>query len=608
MNMESGDTFHRQDRKRPPFVRLLVGLVVVLLVGFGLYQGCSLTAPTATPSPTPEGELGIATSYPTTEGTAAPPSVTATSATASPTPTKAPSDERWAFVLLGYGGGNHEGGYLTDSIMVVIADPSRKTMTLLSIPRDSWVPLLFDGENATYGKVNEAYAQVKETGLHPERLPRYKGDNGAGNFVKDTLSQLLGIPIDNYLALDFAGFREMIDAVGGIEVEVPDSFSALYPANDDPSIDASWMTVTFAKGKEHMDGERAIQFARAREAIDNPSEGTDFARSRRQRIILEAFKSQLFQPGGLIHLPQILAISAQHLDTDYAIQDVGQLGQFIMSWKDVRFYQTALSLSNYLGEDTGPGGAYVLVPGTPANSWGQIRAFARRLWQDPATGVALAGTRITVVNNTAQPGVAEQLSETLARLGYRVTEPLTGSPQADSRLVDRSGGKAALVVEQLRKDLGTDFQQVSEPAQSIDNELVLELGWNDVRLADLVVTEDEAAPSSAVGIQGAGVWLPAVATPESPATETPGQSTESESTPSPLPTETALPEDSTTATGTPESSPTVLPTETVVESATPTSTASPAEQATTVTPTETGAWPLATPTSESTTATPEGQY
>lgn len=599
-NSEPPDTYHTELRRRPPFVKLLIGLVVVLLLGFGLFQGCSRLSPPATPSP--EATSTAVTPRPTVEQTAVAASSATASPTPSPTPTVASSDKRWAFVLLGYGGGNHDGANLTDSIMVAIVDPAKKTMTLLSIPRDSWVPMLFDGKNAVYGKVNEAYAQTKDDYLHPERLPRYKGGNGAGNFVKDTLSSLIGIPIDNYMALDFVGFREMIDAVGGIDVEVPDSFSAAYPANDDPSVDASWITVTFTKGKEHMNGERAMQFARAREAIDNLSEGTDFARSRRQRIILEAFKSQLLQPGGLIHLPQILAIASQHLDTDYAIQDVGQIGQLIMSWKDMTIYQTALSNSNYLNDDTGPGGAYVLVPGTPDSSWSQIRAFVRRLWQDPATGVAMAGTRISVVNCTAQPGVAEKVTGTLRQLGYIVGPPTTGTPKAESQLIDQSNGNASLVIDQLETDLGATFPQASEASGSQTGGLVLEIGWNDVRLADLTVPVDQSAPSSAYGIQGSGAWSPATATPEPQhrATEVPATPTQTEATPTVSPTGTPLPEETATETATSEPGATAAPTENPAATATPAPTATSEGQPNTATPAATEAAPPAT---ESATAT-----
>src|SRR6185437_3881374 len=141
------------------------------------------------------------------------------------------------------------------------------------------------------------------------------------------------------------------------------------PANDDPSINANWITIRFASGPQHMDGERAIEYARARETLDNSGEGSDFARSRRQRLIIEAFKQRVLQPGGLLHVPQLLSIASQHLDTNYAVPAVTQLSQLALDWKDVHFYQTALTIGNYLEEGTGPDGAYLLVPSSPDHSW-----------------------------------------------------------------------------------------------------------------------------------------------------------------------------------------------------------------------------------------------
>ncbi len=344
-------------------------------------------------------------------------------------PSKEPSDSRFAFLLMGYGGAGHDGAYLTDSMMVVIADPVRKTLAMLSLPRDAWAPLVFSDKTTVYNKLNTAYAFALDARLYPDRLARYKGGQGAGTFAMDTVSRLLGIPVSYYVALDFAGFREMIDAVGGVDVFVPVAFRASYPANDDSSIDPSWTIVSFAKGQQHMGGERAIQYARAREVLDNYAEGSDFARSRRQRLIMEAFEAKLFQPEGLARMPQLLGVAAGHLDTNYNVPTAVQTAQMAMEWKDVRFYQAALTNENYLTEATGLGGAYILVPRTPDFSWSQVWALTRRLWQDPELGAALANTEIVVENNAGAAGVAGMLGTVLSRLGYRVGTPAGGGRQ-----------------------------------------------------------------------------------------------------------------------------------------------------------------------------------
>lgn len=431
---------------------------------------------------------------------------------ASGVPTKQASDPRYAFLLLGYGGGAHDGAYLTDSIMVVVVDPAQKALTLLSLPRDLWAPMTFNGQTSVYNKLNTGYAFAKYTNLYPDRLPRYKGNQGGGTLVMDTIARLLGIPVSYYLALDFEGFREMIDLVGGIDVNIPNSFSASYPANDNPDIDPSWTVVRFRKGLEHMGGERAIEYARARETLDNIDEGSDFARSRRQRLIMEAFKERLTQPSAIVRIPQLLAAGSSHVDTNYTIPSAAQLAQLAADWNSVRFYQAALTGENYLIPATGPQGMYILVPDAPNQSWGNIRAFARRLWDDPELGDAMAGTEIVVENDTGVSGLGSKVSTVLAKLGYRVGAPTTGTTRINSGLIDRTGGQVPRLVAQLETDLGLQLPLSSVPKGTSRTGIVFQLGSADVALANLVVPADPSAPSSAAGIVQAGSWAPEVPT------------------------------------------------------------------------------------------------
>ena len=462
---------------------------------------------------------------------------------ASPAPAQTPAqasraeeDGRFAVLLLGYGGGGHGGALLTDSVMVAIVDPGQKTLTLLSMPRDAWVPLLFDGRQPVYGKLNTAYAYARDPHLHPERLPRYLGEHGAGRFASDTVARLLGIPIDAYVAFDFQGFVELIDAVGGVDVDVPSTFTAQYPRHSDPRVDPGWMLVHFQAGQEHMDGQRALVFARARLAVDNVAEGNDFARSRRQHLILTALKNKLLQPAGLARLPQLLAIAHQRGDSDYTLPSPSDLARLILAWKDVRVYQATLTTSNYMQVGTGPDDSYILLPRAPGASWAQIGAFARRLWADPALGQALGDTTVAVINRSGRPGLAKQVGDRLAALGYVVSGVADGSAVAQSILLDRSGGLAEPLLSSLARDLGLEASRtVVEPA-GLRPQVVVELGQD---AATQIVTDlppsDREAPSSAWGVRIFGDWVPTVPT----TTPTPAGTTLTAAglTPSALPTQ-----------------------------------------------------------------------
>ena len=531
---------------------VLAAVVVLMVLALGLIPLYFLaTAPRngravlARLTPTPTVPSSVLKPAPTAIGQPSADPTTEAQQTPVPIPTVSLGDQRFAILLLGYGGGNHDGAYLTDSMMVVIVDPSGKTLTLVSLPRDSWVPLLFDGTSAVYNKVNTAYAFAKDPTLYPDRLEKYTGGKGAGTFASDTVSRLLGVPITYYVGMDFDGFRQMINAVGGVDVDVPTGFAARYPVNDDPQIDASWTIVTFNSGIQHMDGERAIEYARARETIDNSGEGSDFARSRRQRLIIEAFKTRLMQPGGLVHLPQLLGIASQHVDTNYAIPAIPQLAQLALDWKDVKIYQTALTADNYLEEGTGPQGTYLLVPASTDHSWAQIRAFMRHVWENPAAGVAMAATNIVVENDSGAPGLAERVSEALSALGYQVDNPVTGSPRAQTEVLDGTGGQAGPEIEQLRKDLGLKTVAVATPvvngsgtvgsaAPATDaSRLILQLGADAADLT-LTVPDDSQAPSSTVGVVSFGAWSPDAGQP-TPAATTASVSADGNPTPVPEP-------------------------------------------------------------------------
>jgi LCP family protein required for cell wall assembly len=464
--------------------------------------------PAVTPAPartaTKSGVDSVSVPGPSAEATAAPVVV----------PSEAGTDSRYAFLLLGYGGQGHDGAYLTDSMMLVVVDPDQKSLTMLSIPRDSWVPLYFDGKNPIYNKINTAYALAQDPTLYPERLTKYSGDSGPGVFAADSISRLFGVPVRYYLGLDFAGFRQMIDTVGGIDVDVPASFSARYPANDDPSIDASWTTVKFVAGQQHMNGERAIEFARARESLDNLSEGTDFARSRRQRLIIEAFKNRLFQPGGMLHLPQLIGIGASHVDTNYSIPDVAGLSQLALSWHDVKFYQTALTAQNFLEEATGPDGTYALVPSSADHSWAAVTSFVKRLWSDPASGVAVSQSRVLVENDTGVSGIGGHVSSVLGGLGYSVDSPTYGTLRSSSRLIDGSGTHAGQALAPLlEQDLQLKSLDVVEDPAATSGEVTLQLGSADVKAGTLPLPREMTAPASNVGILNFGSWSPDVGAP-----------------------------------------------------------------------------------------------
>lgn len=186
------------------------------------------------------------------------------------------------FVLLGIGGGSHEGPDLTDSIQVANLDLQNARVRILGIPRDIWIESSKDKINTLY-----TYAEKKSPG-------------SGLNSMQDTLQKLTGTNITFTAVINFDHFSELIDTLGGIDVVVANSFiDDHYPIkgkeNDtcggDTSYKCRYKTLSFTAGKNHFDGETALAFVRSRYSTSD--EGNDFARLQRQQSVIEAIIEKL---------------------------------------------------------------------------------------------------------------------------------------------------------------------------------------------------------------------------------------------------------------------------------------------------------------------------
>ena len=145
-----------------------------------------------------------------------------------------------------------------DTIMVITADLAAPDLGLLSIPRDLYLSIPGQGEN----RINTAHIFGE--------LDRPGG--GPGRTVA-AVTQNFGIPLDGWVRVDFAGFIAIVDAIGGIEIDVPEAvIDHAYPTED-----YGTMTLNIPAGLQRMDGERALQYARSRHS------GSDFDRAERQQ-------------------------------------------------------------------------------------------------------------------------------------------------------------------------------------------------------------------------------------------------------------------------------------------------------------------------------------
>lgn len=185
-------------------------------------------------------------------------------------------------LFLGIAGEDRDGPNLSDSIVVVSYDLKINHLTTISIPRDVWSEALQDKINSAY-----AYGEAKK--------------KGAGFILaKAEVETITGQPIHYGAAINFDQFEKLIDFIGGVEVSVENSFiDKEFPiagkendlCDNDPHYKCRYKTVSFTKGVSLMDGQTALNFVRSRHA--EGSEGTDFAREKRQQKVMEAIKNKL---------------------------------------------------------------------------------------------------------------------------------------------------------------------------------------------------------------------------------------------------------------------------------------------------------------------------
>ena len=221
----------------------------------------------------------------------------------------------------------------SDSIMIVHTDPSRHRLVYLSIPRDLRVPVPGHGED----RVNVAF-QI-----------------GGPALAIQTVSAYTGLSVNHVIVVDFGEFRQLIDALGGVDVYVPKPiltfpFDCPYSA----SRCASWRGYHFGKGMQHMNGRRALVYSRIRENRLNPAD-TDVARGARQQQIVQAVLSKITGVKTMLELPWLAADLLKPMATDLSAGDLMQLG-----WIKLRASRT---LHCRLGGDSQSfGGAFEIAP------------------------------------------------------------------------------------------------------------------------------------------------------------------------------------------------------------------------------------------------------
>lgn len=348
-------------------------------------------------------------------------------------------------LMLGRGGGNHDAPDLTDSLILASIDPVNHTSILFSIPRDLWVTVPGHGVM----KLNAAWEQG---------VFKYQGNGHTGTndpnavkagfkLVDQTISEAIGIKINYNIILNFDAFKQSIDTVNGVNINVPtdliDPTMAWENAND---------PVLAHAGQQAMDGKKALSYVRSRET------SSDFARSQRQRAVMLALKDKITSLNTLsnpLKISGLLNAFGNNIQTDLSLNNASRLYEITKTIDDST--TTSISLADGptpLVTTGNVNGQSVVLPKAGLFKYDAIQAYIRSQLKDPY--IVRENASIMVLNGTTLPGLATAKANELKAYGYNVIStantPTTGWTQ--TTLVDLTKGKDKYTRNYLEKHFG----------------------------------------------------------------------------------------------------------------------------------------------------------
>lgn len=347
----------------------------------------------------------------------------------------------------------------TDTIIVLHIDPTQKWASMVSIPRDSCAEIPgYDAPGTCSQRINAAYELGYKEGIAQNMtIPSTQ----AMALTRDTVANMLNINIDYVAQVDFKGFRKIVDAVGGITIDVQRPlWDATYPTDDD---DYGVIRLYIPAGLQHMDGTTALRYARSRH------QDADYGRSRRQQDVIRALIQTLKDKGLLDQIDSLDNLAEQlkgSFYTDLPIDDLGNLralaglGSDIANGRIKSVKWDTSSVIGYMDE-----AQYVPI-WDPAS----IEATVDQLLTSPIpdTNSPVDGSSntpsddnlsIEVINGAQISGLAGDVATHLENREYQLLNPSTASTVYDTTKIIDFGNHKELR-EQLAAELGISSRNI----------------------------------------------------------------------------------------------------------------------------------------------------
>lgn len=366
----------------------------------------------------------------------------------SPDKLRGEGDGRINVLLLGRGGEGHDGADLTDTIILASIDPVNDTAALVSLPRDFWVTV--SGQGST--KVNAVYAQAKNKALRENSKDKAKADQAGIAALKDTVSDVLGVPIHYHAMIDFAGFKQAVDVVGGVDINVPQELAVSERLWDSTTGKPYYLNVP--AGQQRFDSTKALYFARSRKT----SARGDFDRSERQRLLISALGQKVLSAGTYtnpVKISQLMDAFGNHVLTDFSVGDAVRFMQIIKEIPESTIASVGLADQPNVLVQTGMiSGQSVVYPKAGVGNYGPIQEFIRSKLPDGY--IIKEAAKVHVLNGTANSGLASSKAAELKSYGYNVAHVGDAPTKTYNKtvVVDLTGNKKPYTKNYLEKRFG----------------------------------------------------------------------------------------------------------------------------------------------------------
>ena len=385
-------------------------------------------------------------------------------------------DGRVNILMLGKGGPGHEAPDLTDTILLASIDPIQNEAALLSVPRDMYV----EDSNGNEMKINSVYSSAKQKKLSQV------GDSDADlqsaedvglKAIKETVSEILGVPVHYYVMVDFTAFKDSIDTVGGITIDVKEP---LYDAS------MAWLnggsSLLADEGLQTFNGTRALMYARSRYG----SSRGDFDRTERQREVILALQQKVLSVGTFSNPVKVLDLIntlGNNVRTDLnGREELQRLYEIAQNIPGDKFVSVGLAdPPNVLVATDNIGGLSVVVPAEGLFQYDNIKSYVRNTLRDAF--LKKENARVAILNGTGVAGLATGREKELKSYGYNVVL-IDNAPTDDyqqTQLIDLSSGKNPYTSSYLEKRLGVKLssQTIAGLPTNETVDFVIILGTNE---------------------------------------------------------------------------------------------------------------------------------